>query len=100
MPAGRLHHRPGLADLRGAQTYESRAEAMAADPADGETPEDVRKFRQSILTLRKDPNLGNILFDRKDRVYSAVLPGYDGASWNPAADGVYFVIGPDKQLDA
>ena len=89
-----------FADLRGAQTYESRAEAMAADLADGQTPEEVRKFRQSILTLRKDPNLGNILFDRKDRVYSAVLPGYDGASWKPAPDGVYFVIGPDKQLDA
>jgi Zn-dependent M16 (insulinase) family peptidase len=89
-----------FADLRGAQTYEARAEAMAADLADGQTPDQVRKFRQSILTLRKDPNLGNILFDRKDRVYSAVLPGYDGASWKPAADGVYFVIGPDKQLDA
>jgi len=89
-----------FADLRGAQTYEARAEAMAADLADGQTPDQVRKFRQSILTLRKDPNLGNILFDRKDRVYSAVLPGYDGATWKPAADGVYFVIGPDKQLDA
>jgi Zn-dependent M16 (insulinase) family peptidase len=89
-----------FADLRGAQTYEARAEAMAADLADGQTPDQVRKFRQSILTLRKDPNLGNILFDRKDRVYSAVLPGYDGASWKPAADGMYVVIGPDKQLDA
>ena len=29
-----------------------------------------------------------------------VLPGYDGSSWKPAPDGVYFVIGPDKQLDA
>ena len=89
-----------FADLRGAQTYEARAEAMAADLADGQTPDQVRKFRQSILTLRKDPNLGNLLFDRKDRVYSAVLPGYDGASWKPAADGMYVVIGPDKQLDA
>ena len=87
-------------ELRGAAAYETRAEAMAADLADGQTPDEVRKFRQSILTLRKDPNLGNILFDRKDRVYSAALPGYDGASWKPAADGIYFVIGPDKQLDA
>ncbi len=87
-------------ELRGAAAYETRAEAMAADLADGQTPEQVRKFRQSILTLRKDPNLGNALFDRKDRVYSGVLPGYDGASWKPAPDGVYFVIGPDKQLDA
>lgn len=89
-----------FAELRGAQAYEARAEAMAADLADGQTPEEVRKFRQSILTLRADPNLGNILFDRKDRVYSAELPGYDSASWKPASGGTYFIIGPDKQLDA
>jgi hypothetical protein len=89
-----------FAELRGGQAYEARAEAMAADLADGQTPDLVRKFRQSILTLRKDPKLGDLLFDRKDRVYSASLPGYDGASWKPAADGVYVVIGPDKQLDA
>ncbi len=87
-------------ELRGAAAYETRAEAMAADLADGQTPDEVRKFRQSILALRKDHNLGNVLFDRKDRVYSAALPGYDGPSWKPAPDGVYFVIGPDKQLDA
>jgi hypothetical protein len=87
-------------ELRGAAAYESRAEAMAADLADGQTPEQVRKFRQSILALRADPSLGEKLFDRKDRVLSATLPGYDGATWKPAADASYFVIGPDKQLDA
>ena len=56
--------------------------------ASGQTPDEVRKFRQSILTLRKDPNLGNMLFDRKDRVYSAVLPGYDGASWKNVHQGL------------
>jgi Zn-dependent M16 (insulinase) family peptidase len=87
-------------ELRGAAAYETRAEAMAADLADGQTPEQVRKFRESILALRADPNLGEKLFDRKDRVLSASLPGYDGATWKPAADSSYFVIGPDKQLDA
>jgi len=87
-------------ELRGAAAYETRAEAMAADLADGQTPEQVRKFRQSILALRADPKLGDKLFDRKDRVLSASLPGYDGATWKPAADASYFVIGPDKQLDA
>jgi Zn-dependent M16 (insulinase) family peptidase len=86
-------------ELRGGQTYENRAEAMAADLADGQTPEMVRKFRQSILELRKDPKLGETLFDRKDRVYAEVLPGYD-ANWKPAPGGIYFFIGPDKQLDA
>jgi len=87
-------------ELRGAAAYETRAEAMAADLADGQTPEQVRKFRQSILALRADPALGEKLFDRKDRVLSASLPGYDGATWKPAVDASYFVIGPDKQLDA
>lgn len=82
---------------RGAGSYESRAEGMATDLADGQPSEMVRKFRQSILELRKDPKLGQILFDRKDAVYARFIPGY-GAK--VAGGGVYFVIGPDKQLDA
>jgi len=86
-------------EFRSAATYENRAEGMAADLADHQSPDQVRKFRQSILELRKDPNLGNMLFDRKDRVYGRVLPGYNvkGAD---VPGAIYFVIGPDKQLDA
>ncbi len=86
-------------EFRSAATYENRAEAMAADLADGQPAEQVRKFRTSILELRKSPNLGDQLFDRKDKVYGWALPGYNvkGAD---VADAVYFTIGPDKQLDA
>jgi Zn-dependent M16 (insulinase) family peptidase len=83
-------------EFRSAATYENRAEAMAADLADKQPADQVRAFRRSILDLRKDPNLGNVLFDRKDAVYGRFLPGY--AKVDP--DGTYFVIGPDKQLDA
>lgn len=86
-------------EFRSAATYETRAEGIAADLADGQPPDQVRAFRQSILDLRRDPNLGNRLFDRKDAVYGRFLPGYNV----PAADvpgGICFVIGPDKQLDA
>ena len=86
-------------EFRSAATYENRAEGIAADLADNQPPDQVRHFRESILTLRKDPNLGNLLFDRKDAVYGRFLPGYNVK----AADvpgGEYFVIGPDKQLDA
>jgi Zn-dependent M16 (insulinase) family peptidase len=86
-------------DLRSGQTYEARAEAMAADLADGQTPDKVRAFRQSILDLRKDPKLGELLFDRKDAVLAPQLPGWNSA-WQPAPGGSYFLIGPDKQLDA
>jgi len=99
---------PGLADYavaqvfgetRAAATYESRAENMAADLADNQPSDIVRKFRQSILELRKDPELGNKLFDRKDAVYGRLLPGYN-VKGKDVPDAVYFTIGPDKQLDA
>lgn len=86
-------------ESRAAATYEARAEGIAADLADNQPPETVRRFRQSILHLRRDPNLGNLLFDRKDRVYGRMLPGYN-VKGSEVPEGVYFVIGPDKQLDA
>ncbi|HET7705608.1 MAG TPA: hypothetical protein VFM36_05965 [Thermoanaerobaculia bacterium] len=88
-----------FAENRAAASYESRAEAIAADLADNQPPDMVRKFRQSILELRKDPNLGNLLFDRKDRVYGRFIPGYNVKA-GEVPDGVFFVIGPEKQLDA
>ena len=86
-------------ETRAAATYESRAENMAADIADKQSPDQVRKFRASILELRKDPELGNKLFDRKDAVYGRLLPGYN-VKGKDVADAIYFTIGPDKQLDA
>ncbi|HEX7151312.1 MAG TPA: hypothetical protein VF618_07470 [Thermoanaerobaculia bacterium] len=99
---------PNLADYaiaqvfgesRAAATYEARAEGMAADIADNQPQEQVRRFRSSILELRKDPELGSKLFDRKDAVYGRMLPGYN-VKGKDVADAHYFTIGPDKQLDA
>lgn len=86
-------------DTRAANTYESRAEGIANDLADNQPPELTRKFRESILELRKDPTLGDQLFDRKDAVYGRTLPGYN-VKGRDVADGVFFTIGPDRQLDA
>lgn len=86
-------------ETRAAATYENRAENMAADLADNQSPDQVKKFRQSILELRKDPELGNKLFDRKDAVYGRLLPGYN-VKGKDVPGAVYFTIGPDKQLDA
>lgn len=86
-------------EFRSAQTYEARAEGMAADLADNQPPDEVRKFRQSILELRKDPDLGAKLFDRKDAVYGRFIPGYGTTKAKDVPGGVFFVIGPDKQLD-
>ncbi|HYH09621.1 MAG TPA: hypothetical protein VEK11_21410 [Thermoanaerobaculia bacterium] len=86
-------------ESRAAGTYENRAESMANDLADHQTPEQVRQFRASILELRKDPNLGDALFARKDAVYGRMLPGYN-VKGKDVADAIYFTIGPDKQQDA
>ncbi len=86
-------------ESRAAGTYEARAEGIAHDLADNQPPDQVRQFRASILELRKDPNLGNTLFDRKDAVYGRSLPGYN-VKGKDVPDAVYFTIGPDKQLDA
>ena len=79
-----------------AEGYETRAWAMAADLVDGRTPEKVRAFRTQVLAAAKRPDLAQQLFDRMPRVLGKVIPGYG----TPAPDGIDFVIGPPKQLDA
>lgn len=84
-------------EFRAASTYETRGEAMAADLADGTTPELVRTFRQAILKLRATPDLSAELIKRTDTVYAKLLPGYDGHA-HEVKGSVYMVIGPEKQL--
>jgi hypothetical protein len=84
---------------RASAPYETRGEAMAADMADGRTPDVVRNFRRAILEARKIPDLSKQLYDRKDRIYERVLPGY-GAKGRDVAGASYFSIGPEKQLAA
>ena len=73
---------------------------MAADLADGLTPEVISRFRQAILDLRRNtPMLQPELLARLDRVESAVLPGMS-AKAKDVNGAEYFVIGPEKQLNA
>jgi hypothetical protein len=83
-------------DSRIAEGYESRAWNMAADLVDGRTPEKVRALRTGVLAAAKRSDLAQQLFDRMPKVYGKVLPGYG----TPSPDGIDFVIGPAKQLDA
>lgn len=103
----RSSHDQGLADYaiaqafsetRAAQTYEERGERMAEDYQDGATSDIVRRFRNKLLELRKEPDLAEVLYKRMNEVYARVLPGFEpGVSKAPGA--VYFVVGPEKQLD-
>jgi Zn-dependent M16 (insulinase) family peptidase len=85
--------------FRSASPYEARGEGMANDIADGVPPEAVRKFRQAILALRSTPNLSDELFKRMNAVYARVMPGL-GAKASEVKGGVFYVIGPEKQLSA
>jgi hypothetical protein len=86
-------------EIRAASGYEARGEAMANDLADGVTPEVVARFHKAILELRRTPNLARELHQRLAPFYGRVLPGLDG-SVKGVRDGVYFVIGPEKQMAA
>ncbi|HET9218416.1 MAG TPA: hypothetical protein VFR18_15640, partial [Terriglobia bacterium] len=85
--------------IRSASSYEARGEAMAANLADGVTPEIVSRFHREILNLRKTPNLAEILFKRMPGVYAPLLPGLHGKTAS-TTDAIYFVIGPEKQFAA
>ena len=65
----------------------------------GTPPEAVRRFRQGLLDLRKSPNLSDELFKRMNTVYARILPGLGGKA-SGVEGGVYYVIGPEKQLTA
>jgi Zn-dependent M16 (insulinase) family peptidase len=86
-----------FAGSRAASEYEVRGEAMAADIADGMTPEVVSRFRRAVLELRKNPKLADELYKRMDETYARVLPGY-GVKAKDVAGGIFFVIGPEKQF--
>jgi hypothetical protein len=83
--------------FRSASEYEVRGEAMAADLADGLTPEVVSRFRRAILELRRKPNLSEELYKRMEQTYARVLPGY-GVKAKEVEGGIFFVIGPEKQF--
>ncbi len=88
-----------FAIYRSGSRYESRGEAMAADLADGLTPDKVRAFRKEILNLRQDPSLYSKLQARMEYVYGQVLPGY-GPTADKVEDPIYFIIGPESQFRA
>jgi len=85
--------------IRAASSYEWRGEAMAQDLADGITPDVVARFHKALLELRRTPDLAAELARRMPLVYARVMPGL-GAPVKDVKDGVYFVIGPEKQLAA
>lgn len=90
---------------RGAERYEERGEAMAADLTDGMPPEVVKTFRTKLLALRSTPGLHAELSSRMESVYGQVLPGYGETADSTAAaagaeEAQSVVIGPEKQFQS
>lgn len=81
---------------RAAGPYEQRGRSMAADLADGATPELVAGFRRALLDLAEADDAASQLAARHHDVYGRVMPGL-GA---PDPDAEFFVIGPERQLSA
>ena len=88
-----------IAGQRSANSYESRADAMAVDLEEGVTPEVISRFRKAVLEFRNMPGLMDEVFKRKDLVYEKILPGY-GIKGKDVNGAVYYVIGNDKQMSA
>lgn len=99
--AARLRYALAVAfnQSRAAGPYEQRGEAMAADLADGVTPDRVRAHRLALLALRDEPGLIEALGARLPVVCGTVLPGL-GQPLAESREGVYFLIGPEAQFAA
>jgi Zn-dependent M16 (insulinase) family peptidase len=86
-------------DSRVADSYEARARAMAADLADGATPERHRAFRSRLLALRGRPGLAEAIHARLGAVFAPIIPSLP-APGPPPPDTVLFVTGPEAHLAA
>jgi Zn-dependent M16 (insulinase) family peptidase len=84
---------------RGGEGYEQRGEAMAADLADGVTPDKVTQFFDGVLALRDSRDLYGEIYGRMPYTYGKILPGY-GQSGAEVSDAIYFVIGPETQFQS
>lgn len=84
---------------RAPSRYEERGEEMAADLADGITPEVVKRFREKVLTQRNRKDLLSELELRMKNVYGSALIGF-GPVLKESKDGVFFLIGPESQFES
>ncbi len=99
---------PGLTDYAVAQVflstrapsrYEARGEAMAANLADGVTPDVVRAFRQKVLEIGSRDGLYEELKSRMEAAYGPVLIGY-GPPLSESKEANFFLIGPEPQFES
>lgn len=86
-------------DSNAAESYERRAELIADELTDSVTSEKVRRFREGLLAIRREPAAASEIMQRVDKVYGEMLPGY-GPHAKDVPGAVYFIIGNQKQFSA
>jgi hypothetical protein len=80
------------------RSYQARGRAIAEELLDGPRPDAVRRFRERLLQAARRPDLLAEVTARFAAMYAKVIPGV-GATWKPAPDAFYLVVGSDEQLD-
>ncbi len=87
---------------RSGASYETRGESIAADLADGLTPEVVARFRKRMLALRQSDMFAQQVQARMETVYGTLLPGYGPGPEESIekADARYFIVGPEAQFES
>lgn len=84
---------------RTANTYETRAAAMATDLLEEITPDRVRAFRARLLELQRRPGLADTLHARLLPVYGAVIPSLVPSAPIPRG-AQWFAVAPEGQIAA
>jgi hypothetical protein len=84
---------------RAPSRYEQRGRAMAAELADGITPDIVRAFNGKVLAQRNRDDLYDELKSRMRKVYGPVMVGY-GSKLAESENGKFFIIGPESQFES
>jgi hypothetical protein len=84
-------------DYRGAGDFSDRGSALAADLADGDTPDAVKGFKQLLIKTAGEPGVEREIASRVPAVLGRVLVGL-GPKVSQGEDTSAFVIGPDELL--
>jgi hypothetical protein len=84
---------------RVAETFETRASAIATDLVEGRTPDRIRAFRARLLALRSKPGLADAMHAEYVRAMGSVLPSLAGSA-PPPAGAVYLATGPEAAIAA
>lgn len=87
-----------FASFRAMSSFSERGKAAAQDIRDGLEPENVRRFSEAILSLRKDPNLLSELTEAGFKAICGVLLLDDCSEQHRSENSLFFFVGSEQVL--